>query len=572
VHGIPEKDIGQTSSSGANYAAAELESDEQKILDEMYKSVGGAQVMRHKMACAPPWLLDRAVEEELTNAWKGAYEEVPENAVPRNANVICSHIVYKIKLEEENHKRLKARLCPHGNRDQERGRIRSDASNATFDITRLTLSIAAIALFSIGCVDIKGTYLQSGPIQRDLYVRPPREWKGPRGVLWKLLKLPYGICEAGRQWAKTIEQWLVEQANFHRVYGVSQLYVRRGPEEEICLLLAKLTDDMLIAGNDRDIREFIAQIGHRFETRKSIIGSEISFNGCTITQSDSHTVLSMESYFASIRKINVSKGGLAQKREKATATEIAAYRRLAGELIWLGCGALPQPLVVGYLMQQHVSSLEVEHIHQANRSLRELRNLRPVVTFRRPIAPISSVEVVTFSDAAFNISPGHLYGQTGFGSGIRLRSTKGDPSTFHMIDWGSNKQRWVRYSSYDAEILACTDADDRGYGIKQALTSISPRDRFPHILHVNSRGLFDTITTLHEGREYRLRQTVQRIRDSFESGDLDSLRWVQGKANIADAMTKKDLQLSKVLNRMSCSGILELPNHRSLSLDSSTWT
>jgi len=223
-------------------------------------------------------------------------------------------------------------------------------------------------------------------------------------------------------------------------------------------------------------------------------------------------------------------------------------------------------------MQQHVSSLEVEHIHQANRSLRELRNLRPVVTFRRPIGPILSVEVVTFSDAAFNISPGHLYGQTGFVSGIRLRSTKGDASTFHMIDWGSNKQRWVRYSSYDAEILACTDADDRGYGIKQALTSISPRDRFPHILHVNSRGLFDTITTLHEGREYRLRQTVQRIRDSFESGDLDSLRWVQGKANIADAMTKKDLQLSKVLNRMSCSGILELPNHRSLSLDSSTWT
>lgn len=30
----------------------------------------------------------------------------------------------------------------------------------------------------------------------------PKEWEGPRGVLWILLKIPYGITEAGRQWAQ----------------------------------------------------------------------------------------------------------------------------------------------------------------------------------------------------------------------------------------------------------------------------------------------------------------------------------------------------------------------------------
>lgn len=35
-----------------------------------------------------------------------------------------------------------------------------------------------------------------------------------------------------------------------------------------------------------------------------------------------------------------------------------------------------------------------------------------------------------------------------------------------------------------------------------------------------------------------LRQTVQRIRDSFKSEELDVLKWIQGFANIADRMIK----------------------------------
>lgn len=38
-----------------------------------------------------------------------------------------------------------------------------------------------------------------------------------------------------------------------------------------------------------------------------------------------------------------------------------------------------------------------------------------------------------------------------------------------------------------------------------------------HVIIVDSKSLYDTITTLHENRDYRLRQTVQRKRDSFES-------------------------------------------------------
>lgn len=96
-------------------------------------------------------------------------------------------------------RKLKGRLVPHGNRDNERGDIRKDSSTAQFDVIRLLLCLTTFLGLRLGLADVKGAYLQSGPIQRELYVRPPREWKGPRGILWKLTKLPYGIVEAGRQ-------------------------------------------------------------------------------------------------------------------------------------------------------------------------------------------------------------------------------------------------------------------------------------------------------------------------------------------------------------------------------------
>ena len=92
-----------------------------------------------------------------------------------------------------------------------------------------------------------------------------------------------------------------------------------------------------------------------------------------------------------------------------------------------------------------------------------------------------------------------------------------------------------------------------------------------HVLLVDSKGLYDTITTLHEGKEYRLLQTVQRRRDSFESRDMDVLRWIPGSVNISDALTKRNPTSHRLMNRICSSGILELPHHRSLELDSSEW-
>lgn len=62
-----------------------------------------------------------------------------------------------------------------------------------------------------------------------------------------------------------------------------------------------------------------------------------------------------------------------------------------------------------------------------------------------------------------------------------------------------------------------------------------------------------------------------QLRESFESGELDNLRWIEGKANIADALTKENPDTHSILHRIALTGKLLLPDHNSHELAGNTW-
>lgn len=202
---------------------------------------------------------------------------------------------------------------------------------------------------------------------------------------------------------------------------------------------------------------------------------------------------------------------------------------------------------------------------------KELLELTPIIKFRKPRGQIINATVCTFSDASFNIGRARSYGQSGIILGLRI-TTSTDEHIYHPIDWTSHKQDRVVHSSYGAEIIACASADDRTYLLRSSFRSMFPSAGTNNELLTDSRGIFDTITTLHEGKEYRLRQTVERIRNSFESQELDTLRWIPGKCNIADALTKRSVNLYKLLNRMCVEGLFLVDLDTGHALDSATWT
>lgn len=233
--------------------------------------------------------------------------------------------------------------------------------------------------------------------------------------------------------------------------------------------------------------------------------------------------MTMKRYVERRKPIPLSKPRRKQLQEPATETEKKQYRSLAGTLLYLGNGILPQASYVTSVLQQQISALMVRHLVDVNSMVCEILHLEPTLMFLKPHKTTNAI-MSSFSDASYPRD--RDYGQTGILCGLRVKEHGTDNrDIFHMIDWSSHRQKRVSYSSYGAEILACASADDRGFYLKEALNSLFPRHRTRHELSMDANALKDTITTLHEGTEYRLRQTVQRIRNSFESCDLNVLRY-----------------------------------------------
>lgn len=184
--------------------------------------------------------------------------------------------------------------------------------------------------------------------------------------------------------------------------------------------------------------------------------------------------------------------------------------------------------------------------------------MNAVVHFKSPPKSALSVKLLAFSDASYNIIKSNSYGHSGFLSGLVFENDSAEceeESVYHVYDWYSSKQKRVVYSSFGAEILASADADNRLYGLKIGLASLTNHDIVSELL-VDSKSLFTCVTTLSDQREYRLRRTVARIRESFDSEELNHLRWISGNSNLADAATKWNPQVWALLQSVLNTGVL----------------
>lgn len=362
---------------------------------------------------------------------------------------------------------------------------------------------------------------------------------------------------------------MTEHAGIQRVFGVSQLFTKRDLTGKIILLIAKVTDDFLVSGPLSKINDFMEDLKKDFDVGKIRIGNHFTFNGCEVSiDADRNVTLSMEKYIRRLKPLQVSRARRHEPAERTDEREEAEYRSLAGTLM-LGGGVLPQAAFVTSRMQQRLGDLRVKYLIDANAMLRELIQLPPIIKFVAP-RNIQYATLVSLSDAS-NGGSEFDYGQSGIVCGLRIHSSAHLYPIFHPLSWTSQKQKRVTYSSFGAEILACADAEDRGHDLKESLKSIFPNTTIQHEILVDSRALFDTITTLHECKEFRLRKTVPRIRNAFESGDLDSISWVSGTKNVADALTKRSLKLSQKLSAMLSTGIWSSDLNSGIHHDSDNW-
>jgi hypothetical protein len=144
---------------------------------------------------------------------------------------------------------------------------------------------------------------------------------------------------------------------------------------------------------------------------------------------------------------------------------------------------------------------------------------------------VNTLQLLVFIDASFANNK-DLSSQIGYVLVLADASNKAN-----IIHWSSIKCKRVTRSVLASELYAMAHGFDIGAAIKSTLDKIL-QINLPLILCTDSKSLYDCLVRLGTTQEKRLMVDVMCLRQAYERRQITEVKWIDGEANPADAMTK----------------------------------
>jgi Reverse transcriptase (RNA-dependent DNA polymerase) len=541
-HHKVQADIGACVDSSLPVGAGTLPTGDQVRLSRLYAATQGRRLTREEVASIAPFVVDAAIAAEREN-YVGAVAPLHWRDLPPGANVITAHDFFTVKADDPTPGafRLKNRAVIHGNKDRDKFAVPSDAETAALLCVRLLLLTATLQEWRLRHVDIKGAFMQSHDFIRDVYVIPPRAW-GERGI-WKLLKPVYGLVDACKAWHHTLDEFLLAYGlcRIHEVFP--QLFVLRDASGTLVLIVAVVVDDLLLSGRPAEMDRFLHGVCSRFTVGKiSSPGASLNFAGGHVHQhwtADGRlreTTFSMKQKLQAIEPVPLSRARRKQFAAPTMPDETRLFRRLAGQISYVGLATVPPASFVSSWMQQQLTDLRVSHVVESTRLLKDLQSLPGHIRYM-PYASgtfdCANLRLLCFVDASHNVNA--AYGQTGFVVFIASTNVAMPVLPLH---WASHRQRRVSASSYGAEILAAEFGCELSLSLLPGLALLF-RAPLPCTLATDSRGLWTALHAIERPLSFRMRASTTNIREFLERRRIAGLLWIPGRTNLADSLTKR---------------------------------
>ena len=130
----------------------------------------------------PDFDVSRAKEIQ---SWKdtNAFQLVPNEG----QQSVSSRWIHTLK-DKEGKQIAKLRLVVRGFEDADRDKIQTATPTCMKTMWRFCIALAVTLKWTPRCIDIKTAFLQGKLLQRDVYVRLPKDQDPEGSTLWKLFK------------------------------------------------------------------------------------------------------------------------------------------------------------------------------------------------------------------------------------------------------------------------------------------------------------------------------------------------------------------------------------------------
>ena len=126
--------------------------------------------------------------------------------------------------------------------------IPRDSPTVGKDAMRLFLSNAAIKERTVKTTDMSSAFLQGKELDRDVYIRPPKESKASKHAIWKLKYGLYGLKNGARQLYESVKEKLINLGFIQCKLDPAVFYFHK--DKKLIGMICCHVDDFLHAGDN----------------------------------------------------------------------------------------------------------------------------------------------------------------------------------------------------------------------------------------------------------------------------------------------------------------------------------
>ena len=247
-------------------------------------------------------------------------------------NIIATEWVLIEKEKHDGTKVTKARLCLRGDMEKSLHTICRESPTVNKISLKILLSLAVSQGWEIKTCDVERAFLQSDPIQRDVFVKPPPELNLPRNKVLKLNKTAYGLVDASRAfYLKQAKE--LKNSGFHPLKMDPALFVHKSKGQTMCdAATAVHVDDSLITGKKNIVKSAQQEIGEKLRFG-SIEDLPFRFLGLNYSRGqDGELVVDCKHYVDSLEIPHLSQLNNKAKQEVLDQDLQSLFRSLASKV------------------------------------------------------------------------------------------------------------------------------------------------------------------------------------------------------------------------------------------------
>ena len=438
----------------------------------------------------------------------------------------------------EGKRKIKARLVARGY--EENTSMRTDSPTCTKECFRLMLILVSSYRWKCNTIDIKSAFLQGKPIEREVFIRPPRECR-KEGILWKLKTTVYGLNDASRTWYLRVREELGKLLVKVSKYDAAFFYWHYN--DNLQGIMSTHVDDFCWAGSNDFINLVIEPLRNIFDFGKEH-NKAFKYLGLNMNQENGVLKVDKIDYLDMIKPIEVNGGRSRKKDSLLNDKEKGKLRKLIGQLNWLATQTRPDLSFACCALMSAVKNATIGDILHANKILVKAKSEKVVLQYPN-IKDLKEAKIIVYHDASF----ANLYDGGSQGGNIIFLADVND-NNMTPISWSSRRLKRVVKSTLAAETLAQVAAVETAYWIATIIQEVlwDSKHKLPYIeCRTDSRSLFENAQSLKPVLDKRLRVDIAIVHQMLEKGELQKILWVEKEKQLADPLTKRGVSSNQLL-------------------------